>query len=86
MKYVLVTVWSGVIDQVIFFNDESKAIKELSEYVKSMDFERCDAAVFGHGGMKANAKDFLDDNDRYSDNIIEVLARTNRTKQPTIKE
>jgi hypothetical protein len=86
MKHVLVTVWSGVIDQAIFFNDESKAIQALSEYVKSMDVEKQDAAVFGPDGMTANAKDFLDDNDRYSNNIIAVLARTNRIKQPTIKK
>jgi len=75
MKYVLVTVWSGIIDQVTFFDDESKAILALAKYVKSMNVEKEDAAVFGPGGMTANAKDFLDENDQYCDNQNTVLVR-----------
>lgn len=81
MKHVLVTVWSGVIDQVIFFDDESKAILALAKYVKPMDVEKQDAAVFRPGGMTANAKDFLDDNDQYYDNVNAVLARTRKSDE-----
>ena len=75
MKCVLVTVWSGVIDQVTFFDDASEAILALAEHVKSMDIEKQDAAVFGPDGMTANAKDFLDESDQYCDNLKAVLGR-----------
>ena len=81
MKHVLVTVWSGIIDQVIFFDDESKAILALAEYVKSMNVEKEDAAVFGPDGMTANAKDFLDDNEQYYNNINAVLARAEKSDE-----
>ena len=81
MKCVLVTVWSGIIGQVIFFNDESEAIQALAEYVKSMDVEKQDAAVFEYDGMTANAKDFLDENDQYCDNLATVLARAKKADE-----
>jgi hypothetical protein len=80
MKYVLVTVWSGIIDQVTFFDDESKAILALAKYVKSMNVEKEDAAVFGADGMTANAKDFLDENDQYCDNQNTVLVRAEKKR------
>ena len=81
MKYVLVTVWSGIIDQVTFFFDESKAILALAEYVKSMNVEKEDAAVFGPDGMTANAKDFLDENDQYCGNQNTVLVRAEKSDE-----
>jgi hypothetical protein len=80
MKCVLVTVWSGVIDQVTFFDDASEAILALAEHVKSMDIEKQDAAVFGPDGMTANAKDFLDENDQYCDNQNTVLVRAEKKR------
>jgi len=73
MRYVLVTVSSGIIDRVTFFDDASGAITALAKHVKTMDVEKEDAAVFGPDGMTANAKDFFDESDQYCDNLSEVL-------------
>ena len=62
MKYVLVTVSGGIIEEVLFFEDTLVAIQALFEYVKDMDVERNDAAVYGLDGMIANAKIFMDEN------------------------
>ena len=56
MNYVLVNVWKGIIDCVTFFDDETAAIQALSDYVKTMNIEHDDAAVYGPDGMIANAK------------------------------
>ena len=65
MSYVLIIVTRGIIGEAIFYDDVSMAIQALSEYVKAMDPEHNDAAVFGPDGMVANAKAFLDENDQY---------------------
>jgi len=70
MNYVLVKVWKGIIDCVSFFDDETTAIQVLSDYVKTMNIEHCDAAVYGPDGMVANAKTFLDDDDRYCEQLL----------------
>lgn len=76
MKYVLVTVSRGIIDEVTFYNDQLTAIRELSAYVKAMDPEHHDAAVFGPEAMIANAKAFLDENDRYVERRVEDVAKS----------
>ena len=81
MKYVLTTTLGGIINQMIYFDDGSKAVYALSEFVKTMDLENDDAAVYDPDGMIANAKGFLDEKDQYVDNsyeIIEVLELKNR--------
>jgi hypothetical protein len=81
MKYVLATTSGGIINQMIYFDDGSKAIYALSEFVKTMDLEEEDATVYDPDGMIANAKGFLDENDQYVDNsyeIIEMLELKNR--------
>jgi len=81
MKYVLATTSGGIINQMIYFDDGSKAVYALSEFVKTMDLENDDAAVYDPDGMIANAKGFLDENDQYVDNcheIIEMLELKNR--------
>ena len=81
MKYVLATTSGGIINQMIYFDDGSKAIYALSEFVKTMDLENDDAAVYDPDGIIANAKGFLDENDQYVDNsfeIIEMLELKNR--------
>jgi hypothetical protein len=81
MKYILATTSGGIINQMIYFDDGSKAIYALSEFVKTMDIEEDDAAVYGPDGMIANAKNFLDENDQYVDSsyeIIEMLELKNR--------
>ena len=65
MSYVLIIVTRGIISEAIFYDDVSMAIQALAEYVKAMDPEHNDAAVFGADGMVANAKAFLDENDQY---------------------
>ncbi|MFC1885575.1 hypothetical protein ACFLZM_00785 [Thermodesulfobacteriota bacterium] len=62
MKFVLVTVSGGIIDEVRFYEDAMTAVQALFEYVKVMDVERSDAAVYGLEGMIANAKIFMGEN------------------------
>ena len=74
MKYVLVTVSGGIIDEVRFYDEQLTAIRELSAYVRAMNPEKHDAAVYGPGGMIANAKAFLDENDQYIKHSIDDVA------------
>jgi hypothetical protein len=73
MNYVLVTVSGGIISEVYFYAGLSRAIQSLSEYVRGMNPEKDDAGVYSPEGMIANAKDYLDDNDRYVNNIEGVI-------------
>jgi len=77
MKYVLVTITKGIIDQVIFFDDPETALHALANYVKRMNLEHDDAAVYSPDGFVANAKHFLDENDQYFENsaLIEGVSR-----------
>ena len=79
MKYVLVTVARGIIEDVIFFNDPGMAVKALAKYVKTMNVEYHDAAVHGPGGFIANAKHFLDDQENYTANesLIKDISNEN---------
>lgn len=61
MNYVLVTVSGGIIEQVLFYDEEAEAIKALKEYVTTMDIERNDAAVYNPNGLISSAKDYLDE-------------------------
>ena len=79
MKYVLILLSGGIIDQVTFYDDPHRAISNLSDYVRAMDPEKHDAAVYGPDGLIANAKVFLDENDRYTgsvhkDKLIYIIA------------
>ena len=82
MSYVLITVTSGIIGEAIFYDDVSMAIQALAEYVKSINYEKDDAAIFGPEGFVANAKVFLDENDQYIDNVQEVLANKGKNEEP----
>ena len=82
MTQALVTVSKGIIEQVVFFDDARMAVQALSGYVKSMNVEHDDAALFDSYGLIANARHFLDDKDEYTENkplIKEVSAGTNKT-------
>jgi hypothetical protein len=68
MKQILVIVSRGIIAQVQFFNDASTAIRALSKFVKGMNIEHEDAALYDREGMIANAKHFLDDQEVYFEN------------------
>jgi hypothetical protein len=74
MKYVLVTVSGGIIDEVKFYDKQLMAIQQLSAYVRAMNPENHDAAVYGPDGMIANAKAFLDENDQYIERSAEDIA------------
>ena len=65
MTHVLVTVSGGIINRVTFFDCRPKALRALASFVKEMDPEEQDAAVFGPKGLVANAKNFLDETDHF---------------------
>jgi hypothetical protein len=77
MSYALIKVSSGIIEEVIFFDDPKAAVRALADHVKTMDVECDDAAVYGPDGLVANAKHFLDDHDEYVENepLISGLSR-----------
>ena len=56
MKYVLITLSEGSIDQVTFYEKPYEAVASLFEYVRAMDPEKNDAVVYGADEMIANAK------------------------------
>ena len=58
MKYVLITIFEGIIDKVTFYDSPYVAVANLAKYVKEMNPERNDAAVYGPDGIVANAKIF----------------------------
>ena len=60
MSYVLVTISGGLIDRVMFYDQAPGAIRALYRYVKTMDPDENDAAVYGPDELIANAKIFLD--------------------------
>ena len=67
MTHVLVTVTGGIIERVTFFDSKSLALRVLAYFVKRMNPEEDDAAVFNKQGLVANAKDFLDENDQLTE-------------------
>ena len=68
MKQILITISRGIIEQTVFFDDPEMAVQALSKYVKNMNIEHDDAAVYGPDGLIANAKHFLDEKDQYMEN------------------
>jgi len=68
MTHVLVTVSRGIIDQATFFDSASLAVRALADFVKGMNAQDDDAAVFGPEGLVANAKNFLDENEHFIQN------------------
>jgi hypothetical protein len=82
MNYVLVTVSGGIISEVYFYVGISRAIQSLAEFVKAMNPEKDDAGVYGPEGMIANAKNFLDENDQYVDNVKEIIVQMVKHDKP----
>lgn len=68
MTHILITVSGGIIDQVTFFDCRPKALSALATFVKGMNPEEDDAAVFDPKGLVANAKNFLDETDQFIEN------------------
>ena len=69
---VLITITRGIIRDAVFFDDPQMAVLALSKFVKNMNPEDDDAAVYDDNGFVANAKDFLDENDEYVEEEILV--------------
>ncbi|MBW1666967.1 MAG: hypothetical protein JRJ66_02720 [Deltaproteobacteria bacterium] len=65
---VLITITKGIINRVTFFEDPAIAVQALSGYVKTMNPENDDAALYDSNGLIANAKHFLAQNDKYRSN------------------
>jgi hypothetical protein len=82
MTFVLICVEGGIIDEVTYFDDAAKVVDALAVYVKGMNPEKQDAAVYNPHGMIANAKDFLDDQDTYVDRRAEILAQIASGEKP----
>ena len=70
--HVLITISRGIIRDAIFFDDPRMAVLALSKFVKNMNPEDDDAAVYDDNGFVSNAKDFLDENDEYVEEEILV--------------
>ncbi len=66
--YILITLTGGIIDQVTFYSDARFAIESLSRFVKNMNIDDQDAAIYTPDGFYANAKDFLDGQEQFMDN------------------
>ncbi len=73
MRYALTTVSSGIINNVSFFNNAFKAAKALANFVKGMNVEKDDAALYGPDGLLANVKNFLDEHDEYAGDDQEII-------------
>lgn len=71
LKHVLITLSGGIIDQVTFYDHAHVAVRNLAKYVKDMNPEKNDAAFYGPNGLVANAKIFLDQNERWIGNDFE---------------
>ena len=70
---VLITISRGIIRDAIFFDDPRMAVLALSKFVRDMNPEDDDAAVYNDDGFVSNAKDFLDENDKYVEEEILVV-------------
>jgi hypothetical protein len=66
LKYVLITLSGGIIDQVTFYDSAYVAVENLAQYAKDMNPEENDAVVYGPDGMVANVKIFLDEDGQLS--------------------
>jgi len=66
LKYVLITLFGGIIDLVTFYDSPYVAVSNLAKYVKDMNPEKNDASVYGLDGIVANAKIFLDEDGQLS--------------------
>ena len=83
MKQVVITISKGIIQQVVFFDDPEMAIRALDRYVKHMNIEHDDAALYDSDGFIANARHFLDDHDNYRENE-DLIKEVSRERKPSI--
>ena len=83
MRYILITLSGGIIDQVIFYDDPSRAIQDLAQFVKTHNMEKGDAALYGSEGLVANAKHFLDEHGEYIENRP-LIAEVSKERRQSI--
>ena len=67
MSHVLITLSGGIIDRVRFYDEPSYAVLELIRFVRKMNPEKDDAAVYGPEGLIANAKILVHEESQVSD-------------------
>ena len=82
MICVLVTLSRGLINDVKFYYDEKDALTALDKFVKDMNPEDDDAALFSPSGTVANAKSFLDHEDRYDSSALNELLKSAKDSRP----
>ena len=82
MNYVLITISGGIIGQVAFYDLAIEAVRALVKYVKTMNPEKDDAAVYGKEGLIANAKIFLDECDQCIKREIKDIAVSGKNDKP----
>ena len=69
MTCVLIKVYGGIVDDVVFFENDSLAVRELAGFVRGMNPQNNDAWIYNPDRMIANAKTFLDDDDEFIEAI-----------------
>ena len=82
MNYLLITISGGLIDTVTSYNQAPGAIRELYRYVKTMNPDENDAAVYGPDELIANAKIFLDECDQSVKREIKDIAVSSKKDKP----
>jgi len=83
MRYVMVTGSTGVIDWATFYDNAGAAVRALADFVKRMNVLDDDAGVFRPGALIASAKDFLDENDQFTENeelVKEIISQEEKAR------
>ncbi len=70
VRYVLIAISGESIDQVKFYDDPTIAVNDLSKFVKTMNPETDDAAIYYLYDLIAYAKDFLDGNNQFIPDVV----------------
>jgi hypothetical protein len=82
MRYVLVTIYRGIINYVEFFDNALLAVRALAEFVREMNIEEEDAEVYSPKGLIAGAKNFLDENNEFFPNDQLMKELTEEEEKP----
>jgi len=70
MTYVLIKVSGGIVSDAVFYEDGPLAVKGLADFVRAMDPHDAAAALYTRDRLIANAKDFLDETDRFTEEAM----------------
>jgi len=82
LNYVLITISGGIIGQVVFYDLAIEAVRALVKYVKTMNPEKDDAAVYEKEGLIINAKVFLDECDQCVKREIKDISVSSKNDKP----